>query len=80
MEQRAKAVFQQSERVMYLEPEYSYGVYYRRNEWLVDHSSLLICYCNSSRGGTKMTMDYAASQDIPLINLNGAKRDGIRIR
>lgn len=77
---RAKAVFKQSDDTKTLEPAYSSGVYYRRNEWLVDHSSLLICYCNSNRGGTKMTMDYAASRDIPIINLNGAKQYGIGIR
>ena len=71
---RVKVVFQQSERVKYLEPEYSYGVYYRRNKWLVEHSSLLICYCISRNGGTKMTMDYAAKQGVPIINLNGVKQ------
>lgn len=71
--QRAKAVFKQSDGRIALEPAYSFGVYYRRNRWLVEHSSLLICYCISRNGGTKMTLDYAASRDIPIINLNGSK-------
>ena len=70
---RAMAIFKYSDGRKALEPAYSPRVYYRRNEWLVDHSSLLICYCISRSGGTKMTMDYAASRDIPIINLNGAK-------
>lgn len=77
---RAKAVFKQSDCVKCLEPKYSSGIYYRRNRWLVDHSSLLICYCISKSGGTKMTMDYAAKQNIPIINLNGAKQNGTGIR
>ena len=66
---RAKSVFKQSDRVEYLEPAYSYRTYYRRNEWLVNHSTLLICYCNSNRGGTAYTRDYACKQGVSVINL-----------
>ena len=40
-------------------PSFSYAAYQARNEWMVNHSSLVIGVFNGERGGTKNTLDYA---------------------
>lgn len=41
----------------------------KRNEYMVDNSSKLICYLRSDHGGTKYTVEYAKKKGIDLITL-----------
>ncbi len=43
--------------------------YHRRNRYLVDTSSTLICYHDKSPGGTQYTVNYATSQGLEIINI-----------
>ena len=52
-----------------LEEEYSRGIFYARNRFLVDSSALLICFYGGKPGGTKYTVDYAALKGLDIINL-----------
>lgn len=49
---------------------YRRGVYYERNRWMVDRSSLVITW-NLGRpgGGTDYTCRYARKNNVPIINL-----------
>lgn len=49
---------------------YHKGVFQQRNEWMVDHSNRVIAYFNGAPGGTKNTIDYAASKGIEVITNN----------
>ena len=49
---------------------YHKGVFQQRNEWMVDHSNRVIAYFNGAPGGTKNTIDYAASIGIEVITNN----------
>ena len=40
-----------------------------RNRFMVDRSSLCLCYLTHSRGGTMSTVAYAMQQDCPVLNL-----------
>lgn len=46
-------------------PTFSYASYQIRNEWMVDHSSLVIGVFNGKRGGTRNTIDYAERVGVP---------------
>ncbi len=46
---------------------FSYNSYQARNEWMVNHSSLMIAVFNGTAGGTKNTLDYAKRQGVPCI-------------
>ena len=59
---------QANEKIV-LSPEYYQGCMQTRNRYMVDHSSLCICYLYSLHGGTAYTVRYAVSRDIPVINL-----------
>lgn len=48
-------------------PGFSYASYQTRNEWMVNHSSLVIAVFNGERGGTKNTLDYAQRSGVPCI-------------
>ncbi len=45
--------------VITLQPRYTPGCYQRRNRYMVDRSSLLICYYDGKTGGTQSTVAYA---------------------
>ena len=43
--------------------------YQKRNEWMVDRSSLVTAVWNGQPSGTKNTIDYAKNKDIFIINI-----------
>lgn len=71
---RAIEVFRCSDYGFSLYDNYFPGVYYRRNEFLVEHASELICYWDGGNGGTSYTCRYA-QEKIPVYNL--ATPDGL---
>lgn len=52
-------------------PQFSYASYQVRNEWMVNHSSLVIGVFNGERSGTKNTLDYAKQVGVPCIVIPG---------
>lgn len=57
------------DEVITLSTHYRRGIFYERNRFMVDNSTRLICYCKTSKGGTKYTLDYAEKQGLEIINL-----------
>ena len=64
-----RCICEQADQKIILSPKYYQGCMQTRNRYMVDHSSLCICYLYSLRGGTAYTVRYAASRDIRIINL-----------
>ncbi len=55
---------------------YFRACYQKRNEFMVDHSNLVIAVWNGKKSGTKNTIDYANRHGIKVINvLNTEKYD-----
>jgi uncharacterized phage-like protein YoqJ len=50
-------------------PDYSRGCYDKRNKFLVDGSSLVICYSTGKKGGTENTIEYANSKNVAVVNV-----------
>ena len=48
---------------------YDPGCFQRRNEWMVNHSSLVIAAYNGERGGTKNTIRFAKAAAVPIHNI-----------
>jgi len=61
----------QADEVVSLEGEFSRQAYQERNRYMVDHSSLLICYYNGRKGGTAMTVKYAEERGLSIVNVAG---------
>lgn len=64
-----QAIIEQADDVVTFSTQYGRDTYYVRNEYLVDHSSLLICYYDGRYGGTEYTVGYAHKQGVQIINL-----------
>ena len=62
------AIRQADERIL-LSPTYYAGCFHARNDYLVDHASLLLCYYNGTKGGTQYTVHRALKRGVPVINL-----------
>lgn len=50
-------------------PHYSTDCFHRRNDYMVGHSSVLVCCYNGSAGGTQYTVKRALKNGLRVINL-----------
>ncbi len=57
------------DKCIYTSQEYTEGCMHKRNRYLVDNSSLCICYLNKNIGGTAYTVRYARQKGLKVINL-----------
>ncbi len=60
-----------ADRVAYISDRYNSACFRRRNEWMVDHASIVIAVFNGERSGTKNTVDYAAKVSVPVVLIDG---------
>ena len=58
-----------ADEVIYTSQQYTRGCMHKRNRYLVDHSSVCICYLTESKGGTAYTVKYARKSGISVINI-----------
>ena len=58
-----------ADRVFALSRNYHAGCYAARNRFMVDASSLLICYFDGKPGGTAQTVRMAKQSDLRIVNL-----------
>lgn len=65
-QRRYNAVLGAADLVRYICPGYSRFCFQIRNEWMVDHSSLVIAVFNGENGGTKNTIDYAKNMNVKV--------------
>ena len=50
--------------------DYSQGVYQIRNEWMVDHSEIVVAAWNGQPSGTANTVEYAIAEGKRVCHLN----------
>lgn len=60
---------QQADEVVYTSQEYTRGCMFKRNRYLVDHSSVCVAYLTGNKGGTAYTVAYAHQKGLNVINL-----------
>lgn len=76
---RALAIYRASDVAFTLAENYRRGIYYYRDDYMVDHSSAVISYYEGKiigrqargkrHGGTEYTVDYAYDLGLPITNL-----------
>ena len=64
-----------ADEVIYTSEENKKGCMHKRNRYLVDHSSLCICYMTRKAGGTAYTVKYAESKGVSVINIAKSQDD-----
>ena len=72
---RQSAILARANDVVTLEPAYRPGCMQARNRYLVDRSSIVLCYLTESSGGTAYTVRYARSRGVPVLNLAPPRPD-----
>lgn len=65
-QQRYNAVLRSADLVRFICPGYSRACFQIRNEWMVDHSALVIAVFNGQPSGTKNTIDYAVQKSVAV--------------
>ncbi len=63
------AIAQASETI-FIADSYHHAVFSQRNDYLVEHSSMLLCYYEGTAGGTRYTVKKAARLGRPIINIH----------
>lgn len=59
----------QADEVIYTSQEYTKDCMFKRNRYLVDTSSICVCYLTEDKGGTAYTIQYARERGISVINI-----------
>ncbi len=59
-----------SDEKIVLSAHYTKFCMHVRNRYMVDNSSILVCYLNSTTGGTYSTYNYAVKNDLKVILVN----------
>lgn len=63
-QQRYREILARADWIKTIRPTFSMASYQRRNEWMVDHSALVIAIYNGTKGGTRNTIEYAERHGI----------------
>ncbi len=63
-------ILARADRVEYICERYQRGCFQRRNEWMVNASSMVIAVFNGEKGGTKNTVDYAVGRNISVVYIS----------
>lgn len=67
---RYRAAVAAADAVVTLAPAYNAGCYAVRNNYLVDHASLLVAWYDGSPGGTRYTVSRALRRGLEFVNLH----------
>ena len=68
-ERRYDRIIKNADYVTTISDHYYKACYQKRNEWMVDRSSLVIAVWNGQPSGTKNTIDYANRKGIRVVNV-----------
>lgn len=70
---RDKAAYEnikaRADKVIYTSQSYTKDCMHKRNRYLVDNSSVCVCYLTQSSGGTVYTVDYARKNGLTVYNV-----------
>jgi uncharacterized phage-like protein YoqJ len=66
---RHEALLAAADEVHVLGDSYSHGIYYRRDDWMVERSARIICWYDGSNGGTRYTVRRAVKAGLEVVNL-----------
>lgn len=66
-----EAIKNKADEVFYTSEKYDRGCMFKRNRYMVDRSSVCICYLTKETGGTAYTVKYAKQKNLEIISLCG---------
>ncbi len=66
-----KTILAEADLVQYICAGYQRSCFQKRNEWMVNHASMVIAVYNGQKSGTKNTIDYAQKHGVPVVFIAG---------
>ena len=76
-EERYKKIIDNADYTQMICDYYFRACYQRRNEFMVDHSNLVIAVWNGEKSGTKNTIDYAERKGVKVVSVWGKYTDDL---
>ena len=73
-----RKILERADETVVLSDSYTKGCMMRRNRYMVDNSSVCICYVNKNSGGSFYTMNYAVNSGLRVINIADMTKGGAR--
>lgn len=67
--EKYSSIIEQADEVNYLCEHYTSYCFHARNNWMVNHSSMVIAAYNDEDGGTKNTIKYAMQNGVEVYNI-----------
>lgn len=67
--QNYKRVMMCANESVLLSTQYTPYCMHQRNRWMVDHSSVVIAYCHTEKGGSYSTVTYAKKAGAAVMNI-----------
>lgn len=64
-----REILSRADRAVFVSERYGQGCMQKRNRLLAEGSSVCICYCTKTQGGTAYTVRYAQRLGLEVINL-----------
>ena len=58
-----------ADKIVYISKNYTHDCMRKRNQHLVNYSSLCLCYLKKTAGGTAYTVKYAKENNLQIINI-----------
>lgn len=68
-------IFEQADEIIILSEKYFNGCMHKRNRYMVDNSSILICLCMKEEGGSFYTKKYAQNKNLIIYDLSPNKEE-----
>lgn len=71
--ERYAKIIADAEHVVDVNPSREYigpHLYQKRNEWMVDHATVIVAVWDGTSGGTKNCVLYAKKKELPMIRIN----------
>ncbi len=65
-QKRYNHIMKKADLVRFICPNYSRACFQIRNEWMVNHSALVIAVFNGEKGGTRNTIEYAKKHSVEV--------------
>lgn len=64
-------IISEADNIFNISPAYNHNCFQIRNEWMVNHSNMVLAVFNGQPSGTKNTIDYATEKGIPVRIVRG---------
>ncbi len=71
-------IISKADKVVYTSQEYYRGCMQKRNRYLVDNSSVCVCYHTEKTGGTAYTVKYASSKGLLIENVVQKQKNQVK--